>query len=137
MSRLTTDDHNPLVSVQEFPTDSQLQVINSYGGGGFRIARQSVSGNQFVLPRQTTDWALQTDADINIQDILFRLSGTGTDLLVLGLGVRPQSNLPKLATALQEKGIKLEVMSTPAACRTWNVLLTEGRAVAAGILAID
>lgn len=137
MSRPTTDDHNPLVSVQEFPSDSQLQVINSYGGGGFRIAKQSVSGSQFVLPRQTAAWAPQTDADIDIDDILTRVNGTATDLLVLGLGERPQSNLPQLAAALKEQGIKLEVMSTPAACRTWNVLLTEGRAVAVGLLAID
>ena len=137
MSRPTTDDHNPLVSVQEFPTDNQLQVINSYGGGGFRIAKQSVTGSQFVLPRQTADWPPLTEADIDVDDIFLRLKETGTDLLVLGLGERPQSTLPKLAAALREKGIKLEVMSTPAACRTWNVLLTEGRAVAVGLLAID
>ena len=137
MSRPTTDDHNPLVSVQEFPTDNQLQVINSYGGGGFRIAKQSVSGSQFVLPRQTADWAPLTDSDIEFEDVLNRLSGTGTDLLVLGLGERPQSNLPKLAAALRENVVMLEVMSTAAACRTWNVLLTEGRAVAAGLLAVD
>ena len=137
MSRPTTDDHNPLVSVQEFPTDNQLQVINSYGGGGFRIAKQSVTGSQFVLPRQTADWPPLTGADIDVDDIFLRLKETGTDLLVLGLGERPQSNLPELAAALREKGIKLEVMSTPAACRTWNVLLTEGRAVAVGLLAID
>ena len=137
MSRPTTDDHNPLVSVQEFPTDSQLQVINSYGGGGFRIAKQSVTGSQFVLPRQTAEWPPRTEADIDIDDILMRLTETGTDLLVLGVGERPQSNLPHLAAALREKGIKLEVMSTSAACRTCNVLLTEGRAVAAGLLAVD
>ena len=136
MSRPTTDDHNPLVSVQEFPTDNQLQVINSYGGGGFRIAKQSVSGSQFVYAPNRR-WGPQTDADIDVQEILSRLSGTGTDLLVLGLGERPQSNLPQLTTALREEGIKLEVMSTAAACRTWNVLLTEGRAVAAGLLAVD
>lgn len=137
MSRPITDEHNPLVSVQEFPSDSQLQVINSYGSGGFRIAKQTVIGSQFVLPRQTSDWPVRAETDITLDGILARLKGTGTDLLVLGLGIRPQSNLPKLAGSLCEQGIKLEVMSTAAACRTWNVLLTEGRAVAAGILAID
>lgn len=137
MSRPTTDEHNPLVSVQEFPTDNQLQVINSYGDGGFRIAKQSVSGSQFVFPRQTTDWPVCTEADISLDDVLARLKGTETDLLVLGLGARPQSPLPELAAALRDQGIKLEVMSTAAACRTWNVLLTEGRAVAAGLLATD
>lgn len=137
MSRPTTDDHNPLVSVQEFPSDSKLQVINSYGGGGFRIAKQSVTGSQFVLPRVAADWPPQSEANIDVDDILARLNGTGIDLLILGLGERPQSNLAQLAATLREQGIKLEVMSTAAACRTWNVLLTEGRAVAAGLLAVD
>jgi uncharacterized protein len=137
VSRPTTDKHNPLVSVQEFPTDNQLQVINSYGDGGFRIAKQSVTGSQFVFPRQTADWPVSAEADIDSDDILARLKGTGTVLLLLGLGERPQSPLPELAVALREQGIKLEVMSTSAACRTWNVLLTEGRAVAAGLIATD
>ncbi|MGB1613716.1 MAG: MTH938/NDUFAF3 family protein, partial [Candidatus Puniceispirillaceae bacterium] len=41
------------------------------------------------------------------------------------------------ASALRDKGVKLEVMSTAAACRTWNVLLTEGRTAAAGLLAVE
>ena len=62
---------------------------------------------------------------------------TDVDLLVLGLGEYPQSHLPDIASALRNEGIKLEVMSTAAACRTWNVLLTEGRTAAAGLLAVE
>ena len=45
--------------------------------------------------------------------------------------------LPELQVQLHEKGVNLEIMSTPAACRTWNVLLTEGRNAAVALLAID
>ena len=137
MSEHTTEQHNPLVSINEFPGDGQLQIINSYGNSGFRIAKQSVIGAQFVLQRQTMDWPVTTEQDISADDVLNRLQDTDVDLLVLGLGERPQSHLPDIASALREKSIKLEVMSTAAACRTWNVLLTEGRAAAAGLLAVE
>jgi uncharacterized protein len=59
------------------------------------------------------------------------------DLLLLGLGEAPMTNLPVLGKALSQEGVRLEVMSTPAACRTWNVMVSEGRSAAAGLLAID
>ena len=137
MSEHTTDQYNPLIYLKEFSDYGQLQVINSYGKGGFRVAKKSVIGSQFILQRQTMDWPVKTERDISADDLLSRLQDTDIDLLVLGLGVRPQSHLPDIASALRDKGIKLEVMSTAAACRTWNVLLTEGRIAAVGLLAVD
>ena len=60
-----------------------------------------------------------------------------TELVILGVGIRADSYLPQLAKALKEHEIRLEVMTTAAACRTWNVLLTEGRSAAVGLLPID
>jgi uncharacterized protein len=59
------------------------------------------------------------------------------DLLLLGLGEVSMTNLPNLGQSLSQEGVRLEVMSTPAACRTWNVMVSEGRSAAAGLLAID
>jgi len=137
MSEHTTDKHNPLISVKEFPDDGRLQIINGYGKGGFRIAKKSVIGAQFVLQRQTLAWPVRTEQDISADNLLSLLQDTDVDLLVLGLGECPQSHLPDIASALRDKGVKLEVMSTAAACRTWNVLLTEGRTAAAGLLAVE
>ena len=137
MSEHTTDKHNPLISVKEFPDDGRLQIINSYGRGGFRIAKKNVIGAQFVLQRQTLAWPISTEQDISADDLLNLLQDTNVDLLVLGLGEYPQSQLPDIASSLRNEGIKLEVMSTAAACRTWNVLLTEGRTAAAGLLAVE
>ncbi len=137
MSEHATDKRNPLISVKEFPDDGRLQIINSYGNGGFRIAKKSVIGAQFVLQRQTLAWPARTEQDISANELLCFLQDTDVDLLVLGLGEYPQSHLPDIASALRNEGIKLEVMSTAAACRTWNVLLTEGRTAAAGLLAVE
>ena len=137
MSEHTTNKYNPLISLKEFPDDGQLQIINSYGKGGFRIAKKIVIGAQFVLQRQTLAWPISTEQDISADDLLNLLQDTNVDLLVLGLGEYPQSLLPGIASALRNEGIKLEVMSTAAACRTWNVLLTEGRTAAAGLLTVE
>ena len=137
MSEHTTDKHNPLITIKEFPDYGSLQVINSYGNGGFKIAKRSVTGSQFILQRQTLDWPVTTEQDISAEDLFNRLQQTDIGLLILGLGERPQSHLPDIASALRDKGINLEVMSTAAACRTWNVLLTEGRSAAAGLLAVE
>ena len=137
MSEHTTDKHNPLISVKEFSDDGLLQIINCYGKGGFRIAKKNVTGAQFVLQRQTLAWPVRTEQDISADELLSFLQDTDVDLLVLGLGEYPQSQLPDIASSLRNEGIKLEVMSTAAACRTWNVLLTEGRTAAAGLLAVE
>ena len=70
MSEHTTDNHNPLISVKEFPDDGRLQIINSYGKGGFRIAKKSVIGAQFVLQRQTLAWPVRTEQDISADGLL-------------------------------------------------------------------
>ena len=137
MPQHTTDQTNPLIYIREFPDDGQLQIVNSYGKGGFRIAKKSVIGAQFVMPRRSMVWPVTTEQDISVNDLLSRLQKTDVELLLLGLGEQPQSHLPNIASALRDNGIKLEVMSTAAACRTWNVLLTEGRAAAAGLLAVE
>ena len=98
MSEHTTDKHNPLIFIKEFPDDGRLQIINSYGKGGFRIAKKSVIGAQFVLQRQTLAWPVRTEQDISADDLLSLLQDTNVDLLVLGLGERPQSHLPDIAS---------------------------------------
>ena len=149
MAQNTTDKHNPLISVQEFPNDGKLQIIHSYGGGQFRIAGQTCHGPQFVLPRLTVGWPITAIQDISTQNITAILdnntaghlpeieSGQKTELVILGVGARADSHLPELTRALKEINIRLEVMTTAAACRTWNVLLTEGRAAAVGLLPVD
>ena len=149
MAENTTDKHNPLISVQEFPDDGKLQIIHGYGGGQFRIAGQAYDGAQFVLPRLTLGWQVISLEDITVEVITDRLAtgknsgilegqdGQMTELVILGVGARADSHLPQLARALKEKSIRLEVMTTAAACRTWNVLLTEGRSAAVGLLPVD
>ncbi|MGH8618813.1 MAG: Mth938-like domain-containing protein [Burkholderiales bacterium] len=56
------------------------------------------------------------------------------EILVLGTGARLQFPAPPLTRALVEARIGVEVMDTPAACRTYNILMGEGRKVAAALI---
>jgi len=59
------------------------------------------------------------------------------DLLLLGTGRRAQPPGAEVRRAFDAAGVSLEVMDTGAACRTYNVLLGEGRPVGAALLAVD
>jgi uncharacterized protein len=56
------------------------------------------------------------------------------DVLLLGTGARQRFPHPRLYRALTDAGIGVECMATPAACRTYNILVAEGRRVVAAIL---
>ena len=62
------------------------------------------------------------------------IAGRGCEVLLFGTGRRQRFPLPALLQALIASRIGVEVMDTAAACRTYNILVTEGRRVAAALL---
>jgi uncharacterized protein len=64
------------------------------------------------------------------------LAGLSIDVLVLGTGDALRFPAPACLQSLTRAGIGIEVMDTPAACRTYNVLLGEDRRVAAAVLVV-
>ena len=56
------------------------------------------------------------------------------EVLLLGTGLTHRFLHPKIAQNLTKKGIPIECMTTAAACRTYNILMSEGRHVAAALL---
>lgn len=58
------------------------------------------------------------------------------DVLVIGCGARAAFVPPATREAFKRRGVSLEVADTPAACRTYNILLSEGRRVAAALLPV-
>ena len=98
----------------------------------------SVSGNRWessviVLPDRTERWDV-ADFDALTEDNFARLAELPIEILLLGSGARLRFPHPRLTQALIRAGIGLEVMDTQAACRTYNILLEEGRRVAAALL---
>lgn len=125
-----------IVDIKELEGDGQLTIVHSYGNHGFRIAKQGYEGSQLLLPRMRFDWTPPAWDKITIEDLAPILQDPIPPLLIMGLGEAPMGLLPELQVSLHEKGVSLEIMSTPAACRTWNVLLSEGRHAAVALLAI-
>ena len=90
-----------------------------------------------LRPRQTLAWRPSENAnDLTIDHILPHLGETPPPLFILGVGGAPMAPMSDLAGSLKVLGIALELMSTAAACRTWNVLMSEGRDAAAGVYAV-
>jgi uncharacterized protein len=104
--------------------------VDGYGPGFFRIAGAVRRGPQALLPSGVADWA-------GLPDIASFLAEAGRfDVLFLGMGAEIRPLDPGLRAALEAARIGVEVMATPPACRTYNVLLSEGRRIAAGLMPV-
>ena len=126
-----------MVDIKTFGDGSDLQLVHGYGDGGFRVSGTRHSGSLFLLPRSATRWTPPTNIDgLTAQDLLPLLGDPVAPLLVLGAGAPPQHPFTELGAALRAHGVAFELLSTPAACRTWNVLMSEGRSAAAALVAI-
>jgi uncharacterized protein len=113
--------------------------IDAYGNGGFRFAETSHRGSILCLPSGVYAWA-PTGPDEIAEPGAFApvLAEKGTlGLLLLGTGRRQVMPVTEVRRAFDAAGIALEAMDTGAACRTYNVLLGEGRPVGAALLAVD
>lgn len=108
----------------------QATPFDGYGPGFFRLGGKVYEGNLVVGPSGIQTWAGFTDSAtiLNLRDeIDFVLFGTGEDMTPIPATLR---------CALEGAGIGVELMSTGSACRTYNVLLSEGRRLAAAVMTL-
>ena len=87
-----------------------------------------VMSNKLILDWQATDFSSLSEADfVQIVDLK-------PEVVLLGTGEKHQFLHPKIVQKLTENNIPLECMTTAAACRTYNFLMSEGRNVAAALI---
>lgn len=111
------------------------QVIDGYGPGQFCVASQWRDGAVIVLPDVTLSWSPPAFADLAAADLQPVLDARPlVEILLLGGGPRAQFPSKELRQALRAAGVVVEPMDSAAACRTFNILLAEGRRVAAALL---
>lgn len=104
--------------------------VEGYGPDFFRIAGVVRQGPVALLPSGVADWA-------GLPDIAPFLAEAGRfDVLFLGMGADIRPLEPALRAMLEGAGLGVEIMATPPACRTYNVLLSEGRRIAAGLIPV-
>ena len=104
--------------------------ISGYGPGFFRVGGHVLRGACLVTPWDAGPWG-------GLDDTAGPLSLAGrVDVLFLGTGAEIAHAPATFRAALEGAGIGVEVMNSPAACRTYNVLLGEGRRIAAALLPV-
>jgi uncharacterized protein len=104
--------------------------VDGYGPGFFRIGGKVHRGPVLVLPTGVAAWGGYADLEpllamVGALDVLF--IGTGAEVAHLPAALRQP---------LDEAGIGVEAMASPAACRTYNVLLSEGRRVGLALIPV-
>ena len=117
------------------PDPASAQVIRSYGPGHFMIGERDWRGAVLVTPSATTAWNVARAEDLSLASLAaLRQASAPTELLVLGCGPRAAFIAPAVKAELKSAGLALEVVDTGSACRIYNVLLAEGRRVAAALI---
>ena len=112
--------------------------IDAYGNGGFRFANMSHRGSLLCLPSGMHAWAVTEPAGITLETLApIFAAADAIDVLLVGLGSEIAGFDKDIRAALRERKIIVEAVATGGAVRTYNVLLAEGRAVAAALIAVD
>ena len=108
-------------------------LFSGYGAGYVAINGQRYERSLIVLPDRVVEWEIGEFEQLT-PPAFESLASLPIDVLVLGTGAALRFPAPACLQTLVEARIGVEVMDTPAACRTYNVLLAEDRRVAAAVL---
>ena len=108
-------------------------IIRAWEPGRIRVAERWIAGHVIVTPdRIVENWRVATPASLRVEDLSDAIA-QGPGIVILGTGANLEWPDEDLSGALGARGIGLEIMSTPAACRTFSVLVQEQRRVAAAL----
>jgi uncharacterized protein len=125
----------PLDKTLPAPDPGQVQVIRTYGPGRFLISDREWREPVLVTPTATRPWTVTRAEDLSLASLAaLKDVPVPTELLVLGCGARAIFVPPALRAELKAAGLAVEVVDTGSACRIYNVLLAEGRRVAAALI---
>jgi uncharacterized protein len=114
-----------------------LHAITGFGQGGFRFGDMSHQGSIMALPSGVRRW--EPPSPLRHAEALYAaafVEAAAIDMLLIGCGDVPLPLPEPLRWRFRESGIAADVMTTPSAASTYNVLLTEGRRVAAALVAV-
>ncbi len=109
-------------------------VIRGYEPGAVQVNDTRYTASLVVMPeRLHTDWAPRHVEELS-EPHLRLIAELEPELVILGTGARFRFPAPQVQAYFVRRGIGIEVMDTAAACRTYNVLMNEGRNVACALL---
>ena len=115
-------------------TYSGQNTVTAYGSGFVAINGRRYERSLVVTPDSLDpEWPASTLDELRAEH-LAPLAASGCDVVLLGTGARQRFPSPAILRPMIEARIGVEVMDTAAACRTYNVLMAEGRKVVAVLI---
>ena len=112
----------------------QYQTVSSYDDSGVELNAIRFEQSLIVLPETPpAPWPVSS-FDALTAEHFDQIDATKPDVVILGTGVRQRFVHPKLTAVLTARRIGVECMDNQAACRTYNILMAEGRKVALALI---
>jgi len=109
-------------------------LITGYSTQWISVNHQRIAHSLIVMPNTLiTDWKIKKFDVLNETDFE-KMANLKPEVVLLGTGQQHRFIHPRLIKALTEANIAVECMTTDAACRTYNILMAEGRQVAAALI---
>ena len=110
------------------------QTVTAYDESGVEINAVRFSHSLIVLPETApAPWPPRSFDDLNA-DHFAQIDATSPDVVILGTGTKQRFVHPRLISALTSRRIGVECMDSQAACRTYNILMAEGRKVVLALI---
>ncbi len=112
--------------------------IHGYGDHRFRIGGEVYGGSVLIISDNVVAWRVNDPSAVNLESLSAAISAKPRpEILFVGCGARFVAPPKGLDGALSDIGISLEWMDTGAACRTYNVVMSEDRAIAVALIAVE
>jgi uncharacterized protein len=109
-------------------------LITAYSESYIEVNKQRHDRSLIVMPQELIlEWDVKSFSDL-IETHLSKIAEFNTEVVLLGTGEKHQFLHPKIYQSLTVKGIPIECMTTAAACRTYNILMSEDRNVLAALI---
>ncbi len=119
---------------------SGQQIIKSYAGGVFKVNDSSYSSAIIVTPDITIIWDIGDITEVSALSLAHFTAliekSNDIDVVLLGCGKTMVFLPSELRGDLKKSGLSVDIMDSGAACRTYNVLMSEGRRVACALLPV-
>jgi len=116
------------------PDKSDAPTLTAHGPGWVAINNEKVESSVVVGSRgERLDWDCRSFDDLEARHFE-QLAALGAELIIFGSGQRIRFPRPAWLRTLMAQRTGVETMDTPAACRTYNILASEGRHVVAALL---
>lgn len=113
-------------------------IIDAYGDGGFRLAGERHEGSVLILADVARSWGVAATSELTLDDFrpVLDAGAAEVEFVLLGTGVRNALPPREVRDGLRAAGIGLEFMDTAAAAKLYNLLTSEGRRIAAALIAV-